>query len=860
MIKKILSLTLSIFLIVPIVGYFNAEKVEASGDYEVAYIEDNGSLTTVNTFSDFASALNEMKKNDDYVVRHKNSYSPTKIIAMNSGLVYSYPYRRGYSTMNLYEKVNSSNVGTGITTYVAEHYEMTYHSTYFYYESKGWGFVEVTLNGFHGYCDLEYSDLVPTKYIEKGIPITLGGKDATGSNEQPFSVRVKQNYYYVYEKNGYRDLVFVYHRAWSKTSGGDCLESSYSIGPAPDFMEAGKNYYSNDGINFYTDGRLTNKAGTYYNYYQFLPLRTKTSISADKMNAFLNDHATGESVMRNQGQAFIDAQNSYGCNAATIFAMGIHESAWGTSNIARGKYNLFGWGAFDSATSNATRYSSVGACVNAQMADNLANYMDVKCSRYFSMSLGNKGGGFILKYASDPYWAEKIASIYYSLDKYAAGGKDGKLVDYNKYNLALVNTFNSEVKKTPNGETYYRTANKSGYQKNLLVVTLGTEGEYTKVQLSNPVDDGDVVYPIELPAGTLVEYDYSDSVGYIKTSDLIILKNGVANSSDTASAPEEPPIPIVEVDPTKLSSMVYIEKFDYTGNNIELSGFGLINGLNFTDISTIKHELVLKDYEDTSNEYAFELTTVEYPIPLDDGCEYKYVGFAGGVNINEIPLGNYIAYLRITNGSYSKEDVLKNVDNKFANKVINVGDYSVRLVTNRLFAYRFEIEKLTTPIDYSTIKKAKEIPSVFTFDSISLDDELNLTINATAFIQGLDFGPDNSVSYKVYLVKDNANYVKQDAELIECPFDYAELLNTSRDLSNISYTASINIKDLDGKYTLITEINVTNDGVTYKDFIEMDNKANVTLPNKTVDSKVYKLEKTKTRDRVVLYVGEQKGD
>ena len=92
-------------------------------------------------------------------------------------------------------------------------------------------------------------------------------------------------------------------------------------------MEEGVKYYSNDGINFYKDSSLTLLAGTYYNYYQFLPVRTYTNISADVMNAFLKSQNKSDSIIEGKALDFINAQNKYGVNAATILSMAIHESA-----------------------------------------------------------------------------------------------------------------------------------------------------------------------------------------------------------------------------------------------------------------------------------------------------------------------------------------------------------------------------------------------------------------------------------------------------------------------------------------------------------------------------------------------------
>ena len=47
------------------------------------------------------------------------------------------------------------------------------------------------------------------------------------------------------------------------------------------------------------------------------------------------------------GAAFLKAERDYGVNAAVLVAIAMHESGFGTSDIARVKKNLFGYHAYD---------------------------------------------------------------------------------------------------------------------------------------------------------------------------------------------------------------------------------------------------------------------------------------------------------------------------------------------------------------------------------------------------------------------------------------------------------------------------------------------------------------------------------
>lgn len=58
--------------------------------------------------------------------------------------------------------------------------------------------------------------------------------------------------------------------------------------------------------------------------------------------------AVGAPALVGLGNAFKRAERDTGINALFLAAIAIHESDRGTSNIARQKNNLFGWGAYDS--------------------------------------------------------------------------------------------------------------------------------------------------------------------------------------------------------------------------------------------------------------------------------------------------------------------------------------------------------------------------------------------------------------------------------------------------------------------------------------------------------------------------------
>lgn len=225
---------------------------------------------------------------------------------------------------------------------------------------------------------------------------------------------------------------------WHTVSSG-----SFIFGPAPSFLSGGKRYYSLDGHTFYNSHGQ--KAGTAYQYFEILPLNTKTTYTAEQLDDYIKNNVpasyrrkmNGPGPLASLGRAFISAQNQYGVNALYLLAHAIHESAWGSSQIAQQKDNLFGFGAVDSDPYNgAKKFASYKGCI-----DYVANYVDQQYqdpagAYFYGDMLGNKETGMNVKYASDPYWGQEIAGLMFQIDQ-ALGGKDFGKYDSGKYHLAI---------------------------------------------------------------------------------------------------------------------------------------------------------------------------------------------------------------------------------------------------------------------------------------------------------------------------------------------------------------------------------------------------------------------------------------
>ena len=308
--------------------------------------------------------------------------------------------------------------------------------------------------------------------------------------------------------------------------------STLDQGPAPSYLSTGVKYYSYDGHYFYKDydrmisdyqsnvrtGAM-NPWNPYYNYFQYLPLRSQTAYSRSQLNSMINSQAGSSSVMYNLGGAFIDNQNTYGVNALIATGIAANESAWGRSSIAQTKNNLFGLNAVDSSPGqSANYYSSPSACVKEFVQYHMSKgYLYPKDWRYFGGFLGNKASGINVKYASDPYWGEKAANVAWMLDK-----KNGNY-DGGKYTIGVKDpqshqhsTLNVRNKASSSGSmVLYTTPGASSCS----VLILGSENGYYRIQSDGALNSGRTSITRENGV-----YNFSSMYAYV-SDDYIIKAN-----------------------------------------------------------------------------------------------------------------------------------------------------------------------------------------------------------------------------------------------------------------------------------------------------------------------------------------------
>jgi len=296
----------------------------------------------------------------------------------------------------------------------------------------------------------------------------------------------------------------------------------FLTGPAPSWMSQNTRYYSFDGIFFYRNPRNIRANGSgavngnnpHFNYFQYLSFRAPSTVTAAQLNAFLSNQSnhginTSNSVMLNQGNAFINAQNRYGTNALLMYAKAMHESAGGTSAIARNNNNLFGQGAIDAAPgTNAWQFATPADSVN-----DLANgwlsrgYLWPGDWRYEGPHTGHQGSGMNVRYATDPYWGQKIAGWAFRIDRSRPSGSR----DLNREQIAIRRNTSSVAVTNAAGATLY-TANPRGARYFPFLVTATASNNRLQIVTDPAIVNG--------ATNRTARFNRANAVGFIPNSNV----------------------------------------------------------------------------------------------------------------------------------------------------------------------------------------------------------------------------------------------------------------------------------------------------------------------------------------------------
>ena len=336
----------------------------------------------------------------------------------------------------------------------------------------------------------------------------------------------------------YADNTTLQHRICMnmKTSGWG---ASVMVGMRPNYLTAGSTYYSYDGHYFYTSytkmlsdyqsdtrSHAVNAGNPYYNYYQYLPLRTVTGYTSSELNSFINNYAGSSSKMYNTGSIFVNYQNAYGTNALLMASVAACESGWGKSDYALNRNNLFGLNAIDNDTGQAYTFNSVESCIKDFSETYLSKrYLKPTYTYYHGAFLGDKASGINVSYASNPYWGEEIANVAWNLDK-AGGYKDKE-----KYTIGIKDTDNvthNSVNVRKGSSTATTILYTTGSHSNYSVLIRGEKDGFYEIQSDPVLNSGRTA--IDTISG---HYSINNMYGYISKDYVRIVSDGSWKPGDT---------------------------------------------------------------------------------------------------------------------------------------------------------------------------------------------------------------------------------------------------------------------------------------------------------------------------------------
>lgn len=148
-----------------------------------------------------------------------------------------------------------------------------------------------------------------------------------------------------------------------------------------------------------------------------MDLRQPSKLTLEQFKKVLSNDANDKrNVFENNAEYFYYIEQQYKINGIFVAAVGIHESAWGTSTISVNKKNLFGYGAVDSNPyGGAFEFSSYSECIDLIARVFVKYYLNSPGTVIYdgSKTDGKFYSGSTLsdvnkKYASDKNWANAV--------------------------------------------------------------------------------------------------------------------------------------------------------------------------------------------------------------------------------------------------------------------------------------------------------------------------------------------------------------------------------------------------------------------------------------------------------------------
>ena len=147
-----------------------------------------------------------------------------------------------------------------------------------------------------------------------------------------------------------------------------------------------------------------------------MSLNKPSGLTLEQFQKVLTDSRDINNIFRDNAKYFYYIESQYQINGIFVASIGIHESAWGTSQIALNKKNLFGYGAYDSNPYNgAYQFSDYSECIDLIARVLVKYYLNPKGTSIYSGETAQGTyyisptlSGVNTKYATDKNWANAV--------------------------------------------------------------------------------------------------------------------------------------------------------------------------------------------------------------------------------------------------------------------------------------------------------------------------------------------------------------------------------------------------------------------------------------------------------------------
>lgn len=147
-----------------------------------------------------------------------------------------------------------------------------------------------------------------------------------------------------------------------------------------------------------------------------MALNKPSGLSLEQFKKILADAKDTHKIFTENAPYFYYIEQQYNINGVFVAAVGIHESAWGTSKIAREKNNLFGYGAYDTNPYHgAYQFASYAESIDLIARVFVKYYINPKGVNIYGGEKaqgtyynGSHLAGINKRYATDKNWANGV--------------------------------------------------------------------------------------------------------------------------------------------------------------------------------------------------------------------------------------------------------------------------------------------------------------------------------------------------------------------------------------------------------------------------------------------------------------------